>query len=340
MRETGIRRPASSKILAFRLAGHHEKLDIDNLVDFSKALTSVVVDGATELQCRLHRELHEIRIPTGKVKATDFEVLANDKDGSIVKGLYKKGHETTTRYIANELINVRVARNQTIECEDEDATYFAVIELGEESPEEIFVVCKSARWAWELFPTLLNWLSRGVHIQVLLGPANENDGAEQQRRSLLNAVFADVTVKSELPFEGFFFRNRKFGECSAIILLPSISQNGPAAAKYRGDIHGIAISSLLNVVESMLPQSARIRLKPLLEAIQVEEYYGFLKRGVSQYANSTLSFERVRVRDLLLTARDIREYKYRQIVSFARLYGEYGIMPFSLSRSRLTATSL
>ncbi|WP_158262572.1 MULTISPECIES: patatin-like phospholipase family protein [Pirellulaceae] len=320
---TGARRPSSSKILAFRLESDFRRADTDDLFDFTKALTNVIVDGATELQCRLHRELHEIRIPTGNVTATDFERLANDENGELIRDLYCKGKVATESFIANELMNVRSKSGGAIECDDEDATYFEIIELGDQNPTEIFIVSRRARWAWDLFPTLINWIRKGIEIRVLLETAS-NDPAEKQRRDLVRKMIPNVHVTDEVPFEGFLFRNSEVGDFSAVVFHAESERDCPAAAKYSGDLHTAAVSALFSMVEQKFT-SQRNNQSPKLVAVQSNRYFELLKKGVAQYNDARFSIKRLPVSELFLTAGDIREYKYRQIVSLANLYDTYSL---------------
>ncbi|MCB0337768.1 MAG: hypothetical protein KDD62_15735, partial [Bdellovibrionales bacterium] len=275
---------------------------------------------------QLHRELQEVTLPTGKITATDFQKLADDKSDKIIQKLYDDGRNATLKFLANELVNVKSPKSGVVECEDEDAKYFEIIELGDQNPEEIVVVANSARWVWDLFPTLLNWTKQSISLRVCLGASN-GQPAETQRRKLLSQLCPNVCEGVKLPFEGFLFRSKEYGHSSAVVMRNCDEGRGPAAAKYAGEVHDAAISALFKTIEHHLtPTSAAST--PALVVQPATEYFERLRKGVKQYRNAQFSLDRVKVRDLLLTTRDIREYKYRQIVSFAQLYREHALTLF------------
>jgi predicted acylesterase/phospholipase RssA len=98
--------PITSRILAFVLKGDEEEIEAWGTFPFLSAVANTIVDGAQDLQMELQPEVHAIVIPTGKIKATDFDNI----DTSTVSILIQAGQKASATFFQSELANVRAPR--------------------------------------------------------------------------------------------------------------------------------------------------------------------------------------------------------------------------------------
>lgn len=324
--KSGDRRPKSSRILTFRLLSNYEPVSSKSVFDFGKALAGAVVDGATELQCSLHDELHEVIINSGNVKATDFEAMA--QDNSLSNLLFNKGQAALKQFMKSGLINLHSSKVD-VSALGMDEAYFRIVDYGDYTKDEVYICDASTRWAWDLFITLIIWRMRGVRIRVLVTPSSgtaSNIRKESQRRRHLVGMGAELKEVADLPFKGFLFDPSSIQRCASVVFS---TEDSELATCLSGEEQFSTINALRKAIPKDFTDGSSSFI-PSLAELNFQLITNQLKQ-VSQYVDANISptIETLSVKDLRLTAPEIREYKYRQIANFAMLYEQHGLPLFS-----------
>jgi len=173
--EGGEDKPLANRILAFTLV---QKKTVSAPPtargDLFRAIVNTVVDGASAIQGRLVANVHEIRIDTGDIQATDFDKMDDKKTA----WLMKQGSNAAEAFFQDELSKVRASRAPSNILNGEDEIYISLLEALDEAGTGEIVICDLlTRWAYSIFPALLAWRMRNVRLQVILGtqPADDHE---------------------------------------------------------------------------------------------------------------------------------------------------------------------
>jgi hypothetical protein len=186
-------------------------------------------------------------------------------------------------------------------------------------------------FVYSLFPSLLIWRTRGARCRVFVpkGESKMRDG--HYRRRLLSALGADVVEVDAVPFRGFFINCDDPGQGAAYVGVPSQSHSRKVEAiVYEGAIHAAAISSLYSRIVSLFASGATSDAHQPRIVPDSQESVRSALRSVTQYGKVgvDLTFESIRIADLLSLTRYVREYKYRQIAHLIAAYRANNLTPF------------
>lgn len=315
--------PHGRRILAFRLREEPAPRPAWDPRSLGKRLLEVAIDGATELQVGMRQEVHSVYIPTGTIRATDFDTITP----SAIQTLVDSGRKATFDFIHNEVTYLQQSAYETAQFQDSDQVLLEVVQQSESPAEEILVSDVDSVWFWKLFPTVLHWCDQGTRVRVLLqdaGGSTRDRARENTRRRNLAGLGVEVHGVPELPFRGYvFWRNDPHG-AAAVIFRSQEDQYAPLAVRYGGRLHPTAIAALRDMVLRAMPAAdpPQTLAAPRLEAFSEPSLLGMLRQGVSQYSRQgvDLRFEDVEVGKVRSLTQLIRAYKYRQIVRYAELF--------------------
>lgn len=299
-------------------------------------LIDTIVAGATDVQLALHPAVHVVTIPTGDVKATDFQKM-ND---TVVKELVSNGDNAMTSFIRTEASQFKATAQDVAYLHSDEDLYYELAAQADSPSIEVRIAAPDTVWFWKMFPTVLNWAEQGAVISVFVPPLSgspKDVKRERMRRRILSQLGATVTETAEPQFFGFlFFRNDKSGN-AAVVYTSSHGDHAPLAVRYRGASHAGAIDSL----STLLPSAARVsglpRFIPDLTHFDWPELRRRFKADVTQYSplRVTLDIEDVEVSSLRPLTRVIRAYKYRQVEHLAGVFRDKGIPLFDCAAVQL-----
>ncbi len=112
-------RPLTNRILAFVLNGDDEKIDKWGTMPFIKALANTVIDGAQEIQMGLQGNVHAVHIPTGSIRATDFDEITP----AAITTLIEAGRNAASAFFDAELAHIKSPRIPSDSCVDREDLY-------------------------------------------------------------------------------------------------------------------------------------------------------------------------------------------------------------------------
>lgn len=330
-------KPLSNRVLAFVLKADDEIIEDWNTKTFFTALADTIVEGSQNLQLNLHSDVHVIEAPTGKIKATDFDKI----DASTIAQLVEQGRTASGKFFDSELQRIRTPRMPSEVCYDREQLYGLFTRNLDSAVSDVLISEIDSEFVYPLFPSLLIWRSRGVRCRVLLSTSEKRVDHGQYRRELLRRIGVEVAEVDVLPFTGYFVNGTDVYQGIAYVAIQSggLSKKIDAVV-YEGAIHSSARTALYESIARLFPSSTAI---PHHQPIVVSDSQGELfkrLRKVSQYSKSgvDITFESIRVADLLSLANYVREYKYNQIRSLVGLYREKNISLFEPAAVVLTGS--
>ena len=152
------RRSLTSKILAFSLISEHDAPSSWNTKGFLLNLVNALVDGGTRLQLQLQPNVHVVNIPTGDVRATDFDRMTPEITQKLVDG----GLIATRKFFDEEHIYVRTFAQRELICFDKDKFYCRITQTLTMNVERLIVAEHNSAWVYKLLPTdtLSSWARR------------------------------------------------------------------------------------------------------------------------------------------------------------------------------------
>jgi hypothetical protein len=311
-------------ILAFQLESSYAHPSDWKLPELGARLLTAVVDGATDVQARLQPHMHVVKIPTAEIKATDFELMDEQK----VQHLIECGAASVERFVRDEISQLRSPRSQSLLFKDTEEMDAFVAERDVSQCSEVVISDDTSRFAWKLFPTLLNWRLRGRPIRVLL-PANTESGTkreqEEYRRRLLVGLGVEVISPCELPFRGWILSGPS---SHALVRVDSSIEGAPACVGYSGWLHDEAIRALR---QRLTDPTVAEGFVPTVEQFPIDEVLRLLKQGVGQYARDgiNISLEYVVPSKVYLLTRKVRASKYAQVPKLLDLFRATNTEPFA-----------
>lgn len=324
----GNTRPFANRILAFTLKSSQEDTTPKTGMEMFRATINTVVDGATAVQGRLMQSVHEIRIDTGQIKATDFEKM----DQTQVNSLISRGAECTAEFFDNELSRVSSAEQGPKRLYGTDEIYASLTESLDEIKINKIVICDTtAKWAYSIFPTLLAWRIRGAEIHVILDLREALSDHELYQRRLLRALGVELYFSKTIPFSGFLLNPDDEERAKAIIVCPDLVGDDLVAVRYEGRFDFPAISALWKTACQFITNDPKkLNASPELRRVDESKILDKLRQFVPAYstAGTKLSMERVRVESLELLTKFVRGYKFKQIQQMFELYAGRNLDPF------------
>jgi predicted acylesterase/phospholipase RssA len=332
-------RALASRVLAFTLIADESDPREWGTENFLKLLANAVVDGAQQLQVQLQPNLHVVKIPTGNIKATDFDKMTAEATNSLIDS----GTRATRTFFDGELLHVKsVPQNVASICYGTDELYTRVTEALELDIERIVISDHNTDWVYSLFPSLLCWRARGVQVDVIVPELGDKaDGT--YRRKLLLALGANLTVLSTqtaVPMRAFIIIPRDVTHLRAIIGIEkqSRSQNIEAII-YEGFVDEGVIRSVLERLDDLIASKSReATLDPRLATDGVPRFatdgHDLLIsriRSIAQYSKAgvDINIENIEISNLVSLTRFVREYKYQQIRHLIKLYQDTATPIFS-----------
>jgi predicted acylesterase/phospholipase RssA len=326
------RRPLARRVLAFSLQADAEESPISTTYNTFKAVMNTVVDGAEDLQLATESpNVHVVPIPTSGVKATDFDSM----DSRVVRQLVENGAKATHDFFTNEIANVHRPLPHQNQLLGVDEAYTAIVEHLDRPTREILIAERSTRWAYSLFPALLEWRVKEVPVRVILPQgAFEPKSGESYRRRLLRELGATICEVDAVPLRAYIFDAYDADSATALVL-----QEWPEneAVRYRAPLDREVIASLATRVLGVCSEwTSNPAEPPRLERGAWEELVARLRK-VRQYADSRVSLtpELVPLAKMVSLTGKVREFKYRQADAMAELFRARGLELFEPAYVRL-----
>ena len=196
-----------------------------------------------------------------------------------------------------------------------------------ERHKEIFVSCENTYWCWELFLSLVRWITDETKVTVIV-PSSVPDkykDEENARRRMLKAMGCNLRTQNDIPLMGYFFMERK-DVWKGIIF--NEEDNTFSANYYCNSIDSVLIKEVvLKLTKEILTTPSKpnkITIKPI-DSIEI---INRLKTEII-YENADLKFETVNIEDLYFLNPYIRALKYKQIDKMYELYESNQIEPFT-----------
>lgn len=318
------------RILLFMLLATEERKRATDLKELVAQLASLAVDGGTDVQLAFASDVARIVIPTGRIRATDF----NEMDEAKTQILIENGQNAAEKFILNELLNTYSSASENFPIEDEHEAYLTVSEQMYTTRSEVKVALPDTKWFWELFPTVLQWRKMNIRIIVYiagLAGSSADNAKEHQRRELMRGMGVELVESDGLPFRGILFDPVASSSASALTFPPERSDYEPAARFYSGRTDHAVLVALHNLLPT--PQSPVISQprSPLrLEQMNSAPLLSRLRENVQFYREPSVSLqvEEVAVSDVFLVSRFVRAFRYNQIRSLVDHYREVGLQLF------------
>ena len=318
-------RPLSSRVLAFTLkatdaaaANQHTLLKLAN----------TVIDGAQDLQLRIQGPVPILTIPTGDIRATDFDRMSADA----VNKLVSNGREAANAFFDAELGFASDPFGIGRICYD-NAEFFSAVVQQAERARDVFIAENDTDFVYSLFPTLLYWRLHKVPVKVLLKRTETADHGPY-RRVLLRLLGAEVREIDQLPARAYIANATHHSSPAAVVGIAAL----PSPAKvtgviYEGVVDHQAIAALHQQLNAAFEKGSSTRsafgatlrftsTDPLRIATGL--------RRVSQYSLPKIGVElkRVPLENLVSLTKFVREYKYRQIELLHSIYQSHGMSAF------------
>ncbi|MFL6465554.1 MAG: patatin-like phospholipase family protein, partial [Bryobacteraceae bacterium] len=227
-------RPTPNRVLAFGLSADVEPYLTWSSKELIDRVVTAAVDGSTDLQAQIQRNVHIIEIPTKRIRATDFDKMNNE----VIQELTQAGRKSVSDFIKNERQRVIQMDGAQKTCRDSDEIFNAVVEAAIQLPGELLIAARDTQWVWKLFPTIVFLKARGCRISVVLEPIKGGDDTQRKRESYRRALLAELGValaeQSELPVTGYFFDPKSDPKCAAIIHCPKFNDYSAEGIVYKG----------------------------------------------------------------------------------------------------------
>jgi predicted acylesterase/phospholipase RssA len=322
----------SERLLAFQLDddGTPSALEITSLYDFALAVANTVISGSTAIQMELQPDVFRIRIPTGSLKATDFDKVTP----SAISTLMTAGYAAVENFVRHERENVSSLR-PTTRYRGFDEKLLVLVQALTDSTSSIWISDRNSYWVYFIFPALLHAIRRGVNVQFFTSTVGMENGTqrahEEYRRKLLHRMGVAINIMDRTPFNGFVAdagTDRTFVGIS--------SRQGLVGKDYEYSEEQIKVYSAYEdapVVESFsssLSPTIGIPSRPQLSfrSCQTDLLFGRL-RNVPQYKNARFSVEQVNLNSRLSILQPlVKEYKYMQIDALIREFTSNGVELF------------
>ena len=290
-------RSAPRRILAFTLRDSaNTSSDLRDPIELLSGLTDAVVNGAQDLQLDLQQgDIHEIRIDSGDVKATDFARM----DSDLVQFLYNQGRAAAEEFLQNEATEVyptSSAGKTTTSNPFETNAQLAQLFLSASS--RIVVSSNNSKWVYELFPALLVARYGSTQIDVLIPPNITADPGETYRRRLLQRLGVRLVETHDLPPTCFIVDPGQPLRAAAVALADVLSIH--AAVYHASDGHEAVVRVLFKDFEkSLLAEADAESPVPILESVSDSAVTDSI-RAVPQYSEPSVTISMEDVSALLL----------------------------------------
>jgi len=323
----------STRVLCFRLS-EDEVSKLDDVFDYIQRLISTIINSGTTIQLQLQNNIYAVDIPTGNIKATDFDVLDEVKKST----LRQSGFDSVAKFIAQERIYVG-SRPENMLYRGFDEKLLLLVQYLYESRKDVVILSSNSYWVYFIFPALVFALKRGISISVLIKSVKYDDYPEHEkyRRGLLDSFGVSLIEVDALPFEGFIV-DRIGDEAIAVVS----SANGVVGQDYKYDEERISVysrrvndSSIISALVKQVECDLSVRAaSSVIELTSVDSKVIFDKlKNVHQYRNAEFKCEDVPVSgDLLTLDLHVKEYKLLQVAHLFEMYRDFKVAEFSAAR--------
>ena len=319
--------PHYSKILCFRNVSGDKIPQIKTVKDYFSSLVETIVDGAISIQ-QLFNDKFDVNIDTGTVSSTDFKKMTNK---SIVAELIDKGANAMDAFLDNEDASYQDGRSSSrLFFHTEEQVHSMVAELSLQTYKEVTVINDNTYWAWILFPTIVRWINNNTNVTVVVTKTirkKEFEEEENARRRMLKSMGCQLYEVELAPTRAFIFKTKS----TLTGIIYDKSEGGFEGRCYQSFIDGQLLSELVR----KYPYSLQIVNKKIsIEAIDEQRIIDLLQSNVEQYRKAKISFQNIRLNDIIFMNPFIRALKYRQIQQMFDLYGSLDIDKFSSASLR------
>ena len=325
-------RPSASRVLAFTLHGE-ERLaeEPTDTLGYLRDVVSTIVEGSQALQTSMQDGVHTVTIPTGTVKATDFDKMSTD----VVTSLIKSGRDATDAFFSEEAVHVSNAAQSGRACLGLEEMYAALTENLDRSMKTVLIVDEQTKWAFDIFPTLLIWRRRGVQLRLILAKAPAHDKQENYRRRLLKSLGADIKELDSVPYRGFIVDSDSPFSATALIRVDSHSPTPSVeAVRYDGALDGTLIRTFREHAELQVTGNWQDATDEVQFAEGNEEALRGFLRKLPQYAQRDveISIERVPIAKMVPLTEKIKEFKYKQLRHLHEIYSHHKVPLFAVAK--------
>ena len=303
-------------------------------------LINTVFDASQKLQLDQQKNIHVIKIPTGDVKATDFQRMTPQ----LTKLLMDNGESAARAFFDEELQRVRSYKLSMLMCYGPEELYTHVTDGLDIPLNRVVISENNTDWVYALFPSLLCWTLRDVRIQVLLPEHGDKKNDGVYRRKLLRTMGVEVTElknTSSVPVRVYILDAKDPGGTKAIVgVHRGSNKTGVEAVIYNGFLDKSAIDLILRQVEEEfrdgLAKNFSASDRTLIVQGGQDQLFELLGT-VGQYAKQEvdLAIENVQLDRLVSLTRFVREYKYKQIYHLVKQYSRFSIPLFAAAIVRL-----
>ena len=314
--------PLTSRILAFVLQGDDEQIEDWDTLQFLFSIANTVVEGSQELQLQLQSNVHTIVIPTGGVKATDFDKI----DNSTLSSLITSGQTAAAEFFKSELAQIKTPRLPSDVCYDREDLFNRLTSHLNDDISEIIIGEIDTEFVYSIFPSLFLWATRGVTLRAHLSRIEPKNDHGLYRKRLLAALGVELIESDTPPFRGYLINCKEAEHGTAYV---GTNTNGVEAVVYSGEIHSAAIGSLYTKLTVGFTNIPEERFTPKIVTDSQDELLSRLKK-VSQYSKPSvkLSLEEIPVSKLVALTNYVHEYKYRQVQHWSKLFQQNSLRLF------------
>ena len=306
------------KVLAFTLSENGSKYKINSILEYSKSLLNTILRGNLAIQLLMSENIHFINIPTGEIKATDFDKISEE----VVSELIESGRKASADFFNNEIANVKSRNIRRDISKDIWDTNNIITHSCDDKVSEVLIIDTDTKWAYELFPTLIKWKELNADVTLILKNNNDDYRHGNYRRRLLSEMGVKIVSVDNIPFKGYIFDGNDPERAKAVILNQAIKPEKLYTSKY---YYGKEDSDVINILRekflSYLDKSAVEHITIKFSKIDKAGFFKSLK-GVKQYDHDSVSFECriINIGELIFITKYIRGFKYRQIANIIDIY--------------------
>jgi len=318
------------RVLLFMLEATEERKRADDAMELLSQLASLAVDGSTDVQLTFTPNIARIIIPTGNIRATDFDVM----DDAKIAMLIANGSTTAEAFVTGELLSTQGSSAESSPISDEHEAYLTICEQLYSTRSSVRVAMPDTKWFWELFPTVLHWRKTDIRVISFLPPipANSPNGAkEKQRRTIMEGMGVELIESPSLPFHGMLFDTVTSSGAGALTFPGERSDYEPAGRFYSGRIDQAAVASLHERLQLPNPPADNSQHHPRLQPADPTVLLNLLRNNVQFYRDPgvTLAIEEVQISKVFLISRYVRAFRYKQIQSLLDHYLEQELELFT-----------
>ena len=315
--------PHYNRILNFKLETSGLDRKISSFLGFRGSIFDTIVEGACNIQQNLSYDLFDVTIKIEDISAIDFDRINVD----VIENLISKGEEAMSNFLNEELTFISNKPHAIYKLQTKEQIRSLVSYISLERYKEIYVSCESTYWCWELFLSLVRWITDDTKVTVIVSSSipEKYKEVENARRRMLMAMGCNLRIIDDIPLTGYFFMEKK-NLWKGIIF--NEDNTDLTANYYWNSIDSVVIKEVvLKLTKDILTPPSKpnkITIKPI-DSIEI---INRLKTEII-YENADIKFETVNLDDLYFLNPYIRALKYKQIDKMYELYESKQIEPFT-----------